>query len=214
MKRFYLVAFLLLGGILAWRLFSPVGSPVMDPGKVERTGKAQSDAVEETLAMLDVATGFMPMQRYPEITARPLFFKERKPPEEYVPATGQKKPLATPGGKGSPPRLSLSAIVGIGKETFALVGVPGSKETRRLKTGDEIEGWKVKAILADRLVLGSAGMEHEIPLREYKPVLPPKAAPASKPGRARKARGPRPSVKRGRPAKRSKTHSRAKVVTE
>ena len=210
MKRFYLVAYLLLGGILAWRLFSPVGPPVTDPGKVERTGKAQSDAVEEALATLDIATGFMPMQLYPEIIARPLFFKERKPPEDYVPATGEKKPAATPRGKQSPPRLFLSAIVRIGDETFALVTLPGSKGTRRVKVGEEFDDWKVKAILADRVVLRSGKTKHEIPLREYKPVPPSR----EKPRKTKTVSARKPAVKRGRPAKRGRVQSRAKVVTE
>ncbi len=207
MKRFYLVAFLLLGGILAWLFLVPVKAPSTG----EKTWKKDSaNRAEELIASIDYVTGFSPVAVSEDVIQRPIFFKERKPPEDYVPATGEKKPAATPRGKQSPPRLFLSAIVRIGDETFALVTLPGSKGTRRVKVGEEFDDWKVKAILADRVVLRSGKTKHEIPLREYKPVPPSR----EKPRKTKKARSQSPTVKRGRPPKQGRVQTKAKVVTE
>ncbi len=209
MRKLYLAAVLSLVGILAWLYFFPVGRPAV-PG-VEN-GKEQSDVVEEALATLDIATGFMPTEIYPEILARPVFFKERKPPEPYVREPGEKKTVAGSRSADVPPRLSLSGVVTIGKETFALVRFPGGKSSRRLKMGEEIDGWKVREITPEKLVLIHGSTKHEVPLREYDPVLPGKGAPRKVARNGAK----RPPVKRGRSAmvRKSQPRRQARAVPE
>jgi len=209
MKKLYLAVVLSLAVILAWRFLYPVERPVASKA---RNGNISSDVVEEALATLDIATGFMPAEIYPEIPARPVFFKERKPPEPYVQRTGEKKAAAAPRPAGAPPRFTLSGIVEIGKETFALVKVPGGKGARRLKVGEEFDGWRVREISPDKLVMSNGSAEHEIPLRKYKPV-------SSRGGQSKKVTrtgARRPPLKRGRPAaaKQGREQRPTEMVTE
>ena len=209
MKKLYFAAVLSLAGVLTWRFLYPVERPVASKKK---TGMIPSGAVEEVLATLDTTTGFMPDEVYTEIPARPLFFKERRPPKPYVPQEHHKKPAATGKSAATAPRLTLSGIVRIGEETFALVKVPGSKGVRRVKVGEELDGWQVHEIAPDKLVLSNGSAKHKIPLRKYKPVLPRRDTPR----KATKTGAKRPPVKRGRPAvpKQGRAQRQTKIVTE
>ena len=105
--------------------------------------------------------------------------------------------------KVPPPRLQLTGIVTIGGKTFAMVTggrAPGKGKqpaSQRLVAGSPAaEGWQVKKILPDRVILGSGQEEHELLLRQYKPVTPAQAAAqarVAKDGKdASKAKSPTP----------------------
>lgn len=122
---------------------------------------------------------------YASINRRPLFIEGRRPPDPDMPE--QQAEPDKPVRKTPPPRLQLTGIVTIGSTTFAMV--KGGKSPRKGKQatsqrlmvgGVAAEGWKVKEILPDRVVLASGAEQHELVLRAYKPVPLPKADAAQK----------------------------------
>jgi hypothetical protein len=100
-----------------------------------------------------------PLTAYAETVARPLFSPLRRAP---VPAP----PAAAPGQISG---LVLTGIVGTEHDHRALVqrGRPGP--TLRVAVGQEIEGWTVRAIGRDRIVLQHGSTEHELRLRDKEP---------------------------------------------
>ena len=87
--------------------------------------------------------------------------------------------------------MDLSAVVITGGVTSAWVKPPGSGDLIRLRLGDDLEGWSVKEIQPDRLVLERQGERDELPLRDF--AAAPPAMPPTPPPRAR---DPTPSARR------------------
>jgi len=166
---------LALGGVLAWQWRQPVSSPAI-PKLAPASAEEQGDALARLLEGPRIAQA--DYEAYGDIEARPLFFKERKPPKAYVPEPPKQRPKPKARTRKSrPPRIQLSAVIGIGDKTFALIKGGKERVTRRVRVGDEVDGWKVKALGADKLVLVNGSEEHEVLLRKYPPVLPPKQPP-------------------------------------
>lgn len=103
---------------------------------------------------------------YPEIDARPLFSPDRRPAPEA-------------GGDQGEAELT---IVGIGTAEGAATALlrVGEGGSRRIRPGDEIEGWHVDAIEPDRVVLSRDGETRVLTLASRHAATPatPAAAPS------------------------------------
>jgi len=191
-KRFLLIVAVLLAVFIGWRWLNPVAKP-----RLEALPPPQADGadLEKLMKSLDRVSGFPALAAYSAISNRPLFFSKRRPPLPYVPAKGSgKKP--GPVRKTGKPRVQLSAIISIGGQTYALVQGGKKKGTRRVRLGEDIDGWTVASIDKDKLVLRNGTETETLLLWNYKPVKPVKQTPRKAGGAAK----PRlPSNKNRRP---------------
>jgi len=202
MNRFLFMVAVVLAAFLGWRWFNPVAEPELEP--LPPPGVDGAD-IGKLLKSMDRVSGFPPLAAYHAISARPLFFSKRRPPPPYVPETGGgRKPL--PPHKAGKPRAQLSGVISIGNQRYALLKGGKNKGTRRVRVGEEIDGWMVVSIEKDKLVLRNGTETESLLLWNYKPVKPVKKAP-KKPSKrtarppARKGNG---RVARPRPAQKGK----------
>ncbi len=194
MKKLWLTIAVLLLGFLAWRWYFPPQPPKVAVNAVQ---EQKGDQINALLDSMDRVSGFPPQAAYQPIADRPLFFNKRRPPPPYVPAPPGKKSPIKPKRKVGKPRMQLSAIIVIGKQKYALVKGGRQKGSRRIHVGEEVDGWKVTRIDADRLVLSNGSETEELLLRNYRPVVPVKPVPkplvAKKNNNAGKA-APKPAI--------------------
>lgn len=119
-----------------------------------------------------------PREAYASVTERPLFRPQRKPPEAEPEAPPEVAPEPTPDVDLS--AFDLSAVVITPAIVSAWVRDAKAQGLKRLRLGDELEGWAVKDILSDRLVLERQGERNELLLRDFSkpspPVVPPPRA--------------------------------------
>ena len=106
-----------------------------------------------------------PIETFDEVVERPLFFRSRRPPDPDA----APPPEAPPAPKAD---FVLTGLVISGKERLALLRPAGSKTVARVHQGEEIEGWRVEAIHADRVVLKRGETVQEIRLEDRPPPKP------------------------------------------
>ena len=112
-----------------------------------------------------------PLETYAEVTARPLFFPTRRPaPVQAVSAE----------------LVDARALVLVGvilSETgrVALIARTNLPGAHRVAEGEEIEGWTLASIEADRVVLHHGTTEAELRLRNRNPTQPRANTPLSLP---------------------------------
>jgi general secretion pathway protein N len=90
------------------------------------------------------------------VTARPVFSSKRRPPPPQAPAQAA---AASDG-------LLLAGIVVTASERMALVLHGQPLKIARLREGETVDGWTVRSILADRIIVETATSSHELRLRE------------------------------------------------
>ena len=97
-----------------------------------------------------------PIETYAETLDRPLFSKIRRPPapEPDAPAPEPEKKQKV--------KVRLAGVIISPRERVALVQEPRAKEITRLREGQEIEGWVLESILADRIVLRFGELREEV----------------------------------------------------
>ena len=116
------------------------------------------------------------------IELRPLFAPDRRPPE-----AGSGAQTDGPAAPSSLDGLVLTGIIGAGSEWVAIVEPAGpprpGSEAVALHIGDNVRGWTVEAIAADRIVLVDGTLRFEMELtddparrRRGKARQPPAAA--------------------------------------
>ncbi|HEC06501.1 MAG TPA: hypothetical protein ENJ12_06605 [Thiolapillus brandeum] len=196
MRKLWLLIVILLLGFLGWRWFYPPQAPQITAGTA--AGR-QDDEIKVLLDSMDRVAGFPAQEAYQPIGERPLFFSKRRPPPPYVPAPPGKKPPVRPPRKVGKPRIQLSAVIIIGKEKYALIKGGRQRNSRRVRVGEEVDGWKVTSIDQGKLVLSNGSESEEVLLRNYKPVLPVKTPPKrpvknTKNNNAVKKPAPRPAM--------------------
>jgi hypothetical protein len=152
-------------------------------------GTGPTDLVDgdaPTLDALDALESETSKEAYATVVERPLFRPDRQPPppeEEAVQASG------APELETSLDGMDLSAVIITPGLVSAWVKDPGSPKLRRLRIGDDFEGWSVNGILPDRVLLERQGVENALILRNYGQL-----APSDPPlhGQRRPPRPPRP----------------------
>jgi hypothetical protein len=106
-----------------------------------------------------------PAQFFAEIAQRPLFAPTRRPAEDRQKNLGQLATFSLDGVMISPQ----------GKAAIVLHGTPPA--LAHVTEGQEIEGWTVSSIFADRIVLQNGGSEHELKLKDKVVRQPPVPSP-------------------------------------
>jgi general secretion pathway protein N len=189
---FVLIAFALTTVLFSqWRNWPP------QPPQVSATDpNASADETPEQLEenLLDLLTPLGEKEDYAQVTERPLFLPDRRPPvEEELEETP-----VQPEQIGDLDRMDLNAVMITSGESAAWVRDPSKNELLRLRPGDELVGWSVEEILSDRLLLERQGETDTLILRDYK-NMPPPVTPRQKPtARKRPQQAPRQAAK-GRP---------------
>jgi hypothetical protein len=163
----------LLAGLLTyqWSAWPPPLPSEAADGAMGPEGGGGLGSTEDPLARLAPPED---REAYASVTERPLFRPQRKPAEaepdapEAVPETQPGVDLAG---------LDLSAVVITPAVVSAWVRDNKAQELKRVRLGDELEGWAVKDILSDRLVLERQGERNELLLRDFTQMPPPAAPP-------------------------------------
>lgn len=173
---------LLLGTVLAyqWSDWPPPLASKDTPGAADPEG-GNGQGQGDPLAGLGPHE---PKEAYASVTERPLFRPQRKPPDAVAGAGPSLDPQAAVDLTG----VDLSAVVISPSVVSAWVRDNQAQGLRRVRLGDELEGWAVKDILGDRVVLERQGERNELLLRDFSQVPPP----ATPPPRAR----PTPAAQR------------------
>lgn len=136
------------------------GVPLPDlSGTIAAPSVAPQSLANEGLAPMP------PIEAFDEVVERPLFFRSRRPPDPDA----APPPEAAAAAKTD---FVLTGLVISGKERLALLRPTGSKIVERVHQGEEIEGWRVEAIHADRVVLKRGETVQEIRLEDRPPPKP------------------------------------------
>ena len=106
---------------------------------------------------------------YAAVNERPLFLPDRRPPS----LDPEEPPAEDPGLSTDLAGLDLNAVLITPSEASAWIRDPKEKKVVRLRLGDEMAGWSVKEILADRILLERQGERDTLILRDYKNMPPP-----------------------------------------
>jgi hypothetical protein len=106
---------------------------------------AHADGHPATVAVSPLAA--QPLERLSATRERPLFSPTRHPPPP--PPTV----VAAPPPPLPPPDVALLAVVMDGDEACAVVRTGAAAQSKRVRIGDDVGGWKVGQIEAQKLVL-------------------------------------------------------------
>ncbi len=131
-----------------------------------------------------------PIEDFGETLDRPLFSKIRRPPppEPDAPAPEPEKAQKV--------KVRLAGVVISPRERVALVQEPRAREITRLRVGQEIEGWVLEEILADRIILRFGELREEVKIAGEVRRAPAKRKKKAK----RKRRRPRSRTRDADPA--------------
>jgi hypothetical protein len=144
---------------------------------------ASSDAPDSLVGSdLDAAAQLLPpdpKDAYASVTDRPLFRPQRRPEEDVDP---EAQATAEPDAATSLEGMNLSAVIITPTLVSAWIQDPNEPRLRRLRIGDELEGWSVQTILPDRVLLERQGEQDALILRDYGKTPSP-AAPMPVPRR-------------------------------
>ena len=162
---------------LQWITWSP-GLPLISAANPS-VGAAQSDegASPDPLSQLKA-----PEEResFASVIERPLFRPDRKP---EPPIADEKGPQGDPEAAAALETMDLTAVLISPTATTAWVKDPKQPKLRRLRIGDDFDGWAVREIRDDRVVLERQGDKDELLLRDFSKTPPPAATPRSVPRR-------------------------------
>lgn len=96
---------------------------------------------------------------FDEIVKRPLFFASRRPPEAPPPPEPETAPIAAPD-------IVLTGTVITPDERLALMTVADVPRPIRAVEGQEIGGWRIDQVLANRVVLRLGEQSQEVFLKK------------------------------------------------
>lgn len=115
----------------------------------------------------DPATQLTPPETkdaYASVTDRPLFRPDRRPEE---PGETDPQAIAGPDEATSLEGMNLSAVIITPTLVSAWIQDPNEPKLRRLRIGDDLDGWSVQTILPDRVLLERQGEQDALILRDY-----------------------------------------------
>lgn len=120
-----------------------------------------------------------PIEDFGETLDRPLFSKIRRPPAPAPDAPAQEPE------KKQKVKVRLAGVIISPEERVALVQEPRAREITRLRVGQEIEGWVLESILADRIVLRFGEVREEVKIAGEVRRAPGKRKKKARPKRRR-----------------------------
>ena len=150
---------------------------------LSRPGKIPALAPQPRFAMPPLAT-------YGETVKRPLFSPSRQPPD---PSTEPPEPKPV---LNQDIKARLAGIIITPEGRLALLQKPQEKEAIRVSEGQTFEGWVVKSIQADRIVLNRGESTQVVMIEDVIHKAPPAAR--RKPRRPRRSRTRTPRTPRTR----------------
>jgi len=148
------------------RLDRPVGPPI--PEAVTSVHVAPSP-VTPNRALSANPLWAIPLTRLPETRDRPIFSPSRRPPPPVVAAEPAPALPPPPRREAETPPLSLVGTIVGDDESFGIFLDHATKESLRLKLGEDYHGWKLREIHG-----GEVRMEKDRQAAEL--TLPPPAA--------------------------------------
>lgn len=164
---------------LQWRDWPPqVGQVAAGGGAPE----GQATGLPDPVAPMDLLAPPVEREDYASVVERPLFMPTRRPPEEE-PEEPEPPPPEEPPPTVALDTFDLNAILITPSDSIAWVRSPSTPTPQRLRTGDEVEGWTVKAIMADQIELERQGDTDTLILRDYQNSPPPVARSPRRPTR-------------------------------
>ena len=186
-----LVSLVLLGVLyLQWRDWPP---DLPEAPQEPAAGDAQQTQ-DEAPSADDLLAPLPPKEDYASVMERPLFLPDRRPPPEDPEQDDETLPETLTELDG----MDLTAVVITPSTVSAWVRRPNQRETQRLRLGDDFEGWTVKTIEPDRLVLERQGETDQLILRDYAnaPAFapPPPTPVARRQPAGRQQRAPQPAT--------------------
>jgi hypothetical protein len=156
-----------------WRDWPP---PAPEPSEAGPSPPAASTSLESAQNPLDSMSPLGDIEEYAIVTERPLFFPDRRPPSEEP----EEETPVEPEQPSDLDRMDLNAVLITPSESSVWVRDPSKKELIRLRLGDDLGGWSVKEILADRVLLERQGAKDTLVLRDYKNMPPPQRKPTAR----------------------------------
>lgn len=125
-----------------------------------------------------------PVETYAEMIDRPLFLSGRRPMEEQ-PEGADAIDEQTFSGQLN---IKLMGVIAVPKGGMTVLFVDSSGKYSRAEQDDTIEGWLVKEVKSDRVLLEQGGVVEELLLRKPKPKVgrEPRTSPASAAERRRR----------------------------
>lgn len=104
------------------------------------------------------------LDQFETMVSRPLFVEGRKPLADTE-STDE-----TPVSNSPPPEIQLTGIIET-PDAGQIVLVRGKDgKTKKIKPGDEIDGWKLSELAPDHVILQQGGKEHTLQLIKPRPV--------------------------------------------
>ena len=157
-----------------WRDWSPdVPAPSPSPAAEALPGVSEPPLAGELLAPPP------PKEDYASVIERPLFLPDRRPPPDEPEQEDEAEPETLTELDG----MDLTAVVITPTTVSAWIRRPNEREIQRLRLGDDFEGWVVKTIEPDRVVLERQGETDQLVLRDYtkaSAMAPPPRMPAAR----------------------------------
>ena len=143
--------------LCAAMLYRELTEPAPAPSKAA-AGQATVTAPVAPPAGAPASFAMPPLQAYAEVTARPLFSPGRRPPSVSQQVAGPASSLA------------LVGVVISRDGRIALIRQGKAPAAARVQEGQLVDGWTVKSIAADRVVVRSGATEAELKLHEDAPA--------------------------------------------
>ncbi len=145
------------GGVLSYSILNPpqlTPPPAIDgPALADAAGPNVASALDERLPE--------PETHYREIVERPLFLDTRRPPPPEPEEPEVAVPEPPPPEEPDPPQLTLLGIMRLNGNTWMLVEDRAKGETRRLRPGSSVDGWRLGEPEGDKVALTRAGVGAE-----------------------------------------------------
>ena len=163
-RRILAAGLLAACAVLGSTIYGELTAPPILPAAASLPAPAEGAA-----APTNASFAMPPLEAYAEVTARPLFFPTRRPAPVQA-ATVDRVDARS---------LVLVGVILAESGKAALIARANLPGARRVAIGDEIEGWVLAEIDADRVVLRSGTTEAVLSLKDRRPnPKPPVPNPA------------------------------------
>lgn len=150
------------------------------PGGKDNAATAPAGAWQPGISARDPQPPPDPAPTASAVSARPLFRPDRQPFREQAGS-----PISARNHEAEMSRFSLLGVLGFGNEPVGVVTRKTGNKTDRweLKAGDALEGFMVKEVRMDGLLLSADGREFLLPLYAGAPTAAPGALRTEAPRR-------------------------------
>lgn len=125
----------------------------------------------------DYQASYKMLTDYNDMVERPLFFKGRKPIEPKESSDDSESIIA------EKLNYELTGIISVPNDLYCLLQEKNSRDRtnkfKKLREGDEIDGWSIKEIKPDHVIVGTDSESEKLKLAKPKMKKPKKPKPRS-----------------------------------